>query len=849
MAYSLGQLSRTAVVITIVVCAIACSSAVADLTLTGLSLQHDYFLGDLTDLTGNARHGTLGSAATLVFPVDDNPGYVGLPGGSGTGDHGSHLLFDGSTLADTLGPEGDASIELWFDFDPGNPFNDGDFNSTAFRIFSYESPGGSYGHLQLDQRNVDNGPDGRLGFSKDANDIVNGAWGGGDVARENVEGVHQYVLTFDGGAGVNGTWTGYIDGSPIAGDEFGGGQSGNTYQSTIANVFTAAGGGNFAIGGKHPDATGASPAGKLYRTLIYNSALTPTEVQGNYNHGLNAFTPPPPPPPDPKKVTIVTSGFNTPDTVYLSNNIHELSQRPFNGVATWIAPPGVSRLPSGRLRRLEGGYDGGDLGQTVIWRRYNTPGMYEPAIADLQATPASARMNSNFLHLLTSNNPGVMDWYDDSWWDQITHNIGTMAKVAKEGGLKGLLIDSETYGLPMWSFSQVSNGLPAIYGGKTWEQVRAQVRHRGREFGQAISDEHPDSTIMFFHAMSFAALQVNHDRSNRWPTLAEAPFGLMGPFLDGILEGTSDETIIVDANSWKKLMKQDSEFEFGRDLVAVEGKALSEVPQLYEDKVKVGFSLRTSYDPSEGDSPGEFFKPADPDSNYFSPSELESSLSKAIEHGDGYVLFWEGHANWWLDSATAVPADGAPYGDWSKYIDPVYWDALANARAVFDDPLPPILPGDVNFDSLINGADIDLLRKAISMSSTDPLFDLDGDTDVDGADVNYLFTTILQTSTTDVSLDGHVDADDLAIIRLNMGSTATGFVPWDQGNIVGDGAIDQLDLVALRFQYGFDNSTAALTSAPEPSSLLLMWLGTWMAALKRSERLTQSRKVAKERIF
>ena len=32
----------------------------------------------------------------------------------------------------------------------------------------------------------------------------------------------------------------------------------------------------------------------------------------------------------------------------------------------------------------------------------------------------------------------------------------------------------------------------------------------------------------------------------RWSSLAETGFGLMVPFLDGLLEGSTDETVIVD---------------------------------------------------------------------------------------------------------------------------------------------------------------------------------------------------------------------------------------------------------------------------------------------------------------
>ena len=73
-------------------------------------LRHQYFANSgLTDVIG-PRDGALGSTATLVAPVGITPGYVNLPGGSGGGNYGSHVLFPTSALLDELNSEGDTTI-------------------------------------------------------------------------------------------------------------------------------------------------------------------------------------------------------------------------------------------------------------------------------------------------------------------------------------------------------------------------------------------------------------------------------------------------------------------------------------------------------------------------------------------------------------------------------------------------------------------------------------------------------------------------------------------------------------------------------------------------------------------
>jgi hypothetical protein len=409
-----------------------------------------------------------------------------------------------------------------------------------------------------------------------------------------------------------------------------------------------------------------------------------------------------------KEVMIVTSGSAAPDTCYLSRNAATLQRVPLDGVATWIATPvpvqiegklETPRLASGRLARHRSGDDRADVGQTLAHRRRISESHIAPAIADLQSADFN-RFDSNFIHCITGNAPGPMNWFDDQWWNTICHNIGMLAKAAKQGACRGLLIDPEVYSYAWWGYPMLTEtdggtynyrrGNREFYQGKTVSQVQDKVRQRGREFAQAINAQFKDPVLMFFHAAGYTARQVLHDPLGRWPTIDEAPFGLMVPFIDGMLEGSTDQTIIVDCTSQSKWWVDRPQLEAARKLVKEDARSLSQVPELYDQKMRVGFTYRLGVHPQEeaiGEQKGVpppyeswMYNPAAPDKNFFSPEKLEETLKLALEIGDGYVLFWNYRANWWLDSPTAVGADGAPVLKKSRWVPPVYWQALENAR-------------------------------------------------------------------------------------------------------------------------------------------------------------------------
>lgn len=73
---------------------------------------------------------------------------------------------------------------------------------------------------------------------------------------------------------------------------------------------------------------------------------------------------------------------------------------------------------------------------------------------------------------------------------------------------------------------------------------------------------------------------------------------------------------------------------------------------------------------------------------------------------------------------------------------------------------PNVIPGDCNGDGVTNAADLTQINVALYAGSTDLKYDLNGDSVVDYADVEYLLHTILNSTIGDADLNGVVDIDD-----------------------------------------------------------------------------------------
>lgn len=129
-------------------------------------------------------------------------------------------------------------------------------------------------------------------------------------------------------------------------------------------------------------------------------------------------------------------------------------------------------------------------------------------------------------------------WTNDVDWARICSNFRELARVAKAGGLKGLMIDNEDY-----VGSKQFRHVPATDG--DWNTAVANVRARGRDFFRGIFEEYPDITLIFFWAFI----------DNEYAHLSDDPNGalrksgrLTCAFLDGMLDVMPETAKFVEGN-------------------------------------------------------------------------------------------------------------------------------------------------------------------------------------------------------------------------------------------------------------------------------------------------------------
>ena len=95
--------------------------------------------------------------------------------------------------------------------------------------------------------------------------------------------------------------------------------------------------------------------------------------------------------------------------------------------------------------------------------------------------------------------------FDDEAWAQIVEHWRIAARLANQGGLKGILFDPEAYTEPHRQFAYTSQ---AGWREHTFAEYAAKARERGREIMQAVAGEYPDITI--FWVCFIQKLRPNH---------------------------------------------------------------------------------------------------------------------------------------------------------------------------------------------------------------------------------------------------------------------------------------------------------------------------------------------------
>jgi hypothetical protein len=326
-------------------------------------------------------------------------------------------------------------------------------------------------------------------------------------------------------------------------------------------------------------------------------------------------TPPPSPPspnPPPAGQTVkklIELGWDQPQPWFLKQNLNSFEARGFDGVVV-----------------------GPSFGTEIFNKKPYTDADVARDRADLDAAK-SAKLTQNFLRMDSRLEPG-WNWSSDQDWAAVETNARNFARLAKAGGFRGVLFDTEPYGQNPWAFSK------ALYPNKTFAQVGVTLRSRGASFMRALQSEMPDVRVLTLYFVASIRDEVESGE------LEQSGNALLLPFADGMLDAIGPNAQIIDGNETTYYNTNAQEFDdkaqYIRDaskIVAPENRAK------YASQVKVANAAYVDGVMDLFKSP-RFF-------GYYMNSDadrlklLEHNIYHGLRTSDEFVWVYSESMDWW----------------------------------------------------------------------------------------------------------------------------------------------------------------------------------------------------------
>jgi hypothetical protein len=312
---------------------------------------------------------------------------------------------------------------------------------------------------------------------------------------------------------------------------------------------------------------------------------------------------------------LIEFGWDEPDTAFMRAHVAEMEKMPFDGtVFTVHANSDVAKKSD---------FLGEGWGKKAF-----APEEFTGAIDDLKTTKFT-KFTHNFARFDVT--PGNVDWFDD--FSAITNNAAQIARVAKLGGCKGVLFDIEQYASPLWTYVKQRDA-----GKKPFAVYAAKARIRGHEVMDAFQREYPGITIFltFGYSLPWEEMRVKNDK------LADVKYGLMAPFLNGMVEAAEGETKIIDGFEVSYGWREEKEFDDGYNETKKGVLPIVADPEKYSRVISAGFGLWMDFDWRKiAWATKDFSK------NHFTPEQFEKSVRAALARSDEYVWIYTEKPWWW----------------------------------------------------------------------------------------------------------------------------------------------------------------------------------------------------------
>lgn len=311
---------------------------------------------------------------------------------------------------------------------------------------------------------------------------------------------------------------------------------------------------------------------------------------------------------------LIEFGWDEPDTAFLRRHIDAMERTPFDGCVFHAD----YRTAAGET---------GNFSWKLWGRRAFGKRDLDAAIADLRATE---RRRFTRLFLRANVTPGDVDWFDD--FTPVLANLKLAAEVAREGRCRGLLLDTEPYESPLFDYRRQRDA-----ASRSWDDYAAQARRRGAEVMRALQQGFPDVEVLLTFGYTLPWMQTENGRR----PLSEGHYGLLAPFLDGMVDAARDARL-VDGYELSYGYKEPRQFWAAYDVARRGVAPIVADPARYRRVTTVGFGLWMDYDWRRRGWDDVAY-----DRNYFPPEAFERTLRAAWATTNDYVWIYTEQPRWW----------------------------------------------------------------------------------------------------------------------------------------------------------------------------------------------------------
>ena len=307
---------------------------------------------------------------------------------------------------------------------------------------------------------------------------------------------------------------------------------------------------------------------------------------------------------------------------------------------------------------------------------------------------------SNFL-TVNMHFPG--DFWDDAVWDNVIANFGTLARVAKNLGYRGIAYDDEPYDVQSHKMINYKHG-DAWYDNDayknpnyTFAEHSQKITARFKQIMEAMVDEYPAIDVLYYHSPVEGHIKADNG-INGHPVVVdvglEREHEWTGAMFTGLKKGLSHQAELHDMGEDYKLRTQahfDDAYAWRKYTIAsdITNDAVDDTehwivpPQergTWAKEVNVDFMV--SNEPLNSGY-AEFNT-----TNKVGLSDIKTTLERALDKSDKYVIFYSASSSDnkggripldWLNDPATKADDGSAYSldtDWKNMVEDVYTDKV-----------------------------------------------------------------------------------------------------------------------------------------------------------------------------